>query len=41
VYRRDTLGIPDERLNVNGGAIAIGRLPARGVPGLSARRAQP
>jgi acetyl-CoA C-acetyltransferase len=24
VYCRDTLGIPDERLNVNGGAIAIG-----------------
>ncbi len=24
LYSRDTLGIPDERLNVNGGAIAIG-----------------
>jgi len=24
VYCRDRLGIPDERLNVNGGAIAIG-----------------
>ncbi|MCY1281328.1 putative acyltransferase [compost metagenome] len=24
LYCRDTLGIPDERLNVNGGAIAIG-----------------
>ena len=24
IYSRDTLGIPDERLNVNGGAIAIG-----------------
>lgn len=24
VYSRDTLGIPDERLNVNGGAISIG-----------------
>jgi len=24
LYCRDTLGIPDERLNVNGGAISIG-----------------
>ncbi len=24
LYCRDTLGIPDERLNVNGGAIAVG-----------------
>ena len=24
IYSRDTLGIPDDRLNVNGGAISIG-----------------
>ena len=24
LYCRDRLGIPDERLNVNGGAIAVG-----------------
>jgi acetyl-CoA C-acetyltransferase len=24
IYSRDELGIPDERLNVNGGAIAVG-----------------
>ncbi len=39
LYCRDKLGIPDERLNVNGGAIAVGH--PYGVSGSAPDRAMP
>ena len=38
IYCRDKLGIPDDRLNVNGGAIAVGHLTASPARAWSAMR---